>query len=113
MNQDGTINSASNPAALGSTVLVYATGEGQTNPAGIDGGVDALPLPQPINQPVTATLGGVPATVAYAGGVSGFVAGLLQVNVQIPQAIPAGGTIPLVLSVGGNNSQANVTIAVH
>ena len=37
LNQDGTVNSASNPAPVGSYVSVYATGEGQTNPAGIDG----------------------------------------------------------------------------
>jgi uncharacterized protein (TIGR03437 family) len=113
VNQDGTVNSASNPAALGSIVLVYATGEGQTNPAGVDGQPDAPPLPQPITQPVTATVGGVAASVEYAGGVSGLVAGVLQVNVQIPQGISTGNAVPIVLTIGGNTSQAKVTVAIH
>lgn len=113
INQDGTVNSASNPAALGSTVSVYATGEGQTNPAGVDGSPDAPPLPQPVTQPVTSTVGGAAATVTYAGGVSGLVAGLLQVNVQILQGISTGNAVPIVLIIGGTTSQANVTVALH
>jgi uncharacterized protein (TIGR03437 family) len=113
VNQDGTVNSKSNPAAVGSTVFVYATGEGQTNPAGVDGKPDAAPLPQPITQPVTATVGGVAANVAYAGGVSGLVAGVLQVNVQIPQGVSSGDAVSIVLNVGGTTSQANVTLAIR
>lgn len=67
LNQDGTINSPSNPAALGSIVQVFATGEGQTTPAGVDGTLDGSPAPQPAAQPVTAMIGGVPANVTYAG----------------------------------------------
>ncbi len=37
VNQNQTVNAANNPAAIGSIVSVYATGEGQTNPAGVDG----------------------------------------------------------------------------
>ena len=113
LNQDGTANSANNPATVGSTVLVYATGEGQTNPGGVDGRPDASPLPQPVTQPVTATVSGVPAKVAYAGGVSGLVAGVMQVNVQIPQGASPGNLVPVVLNIGGVTSQANVTLAIR
>src|ERR1035437_2659430 len=37
INQDGTVNSPSNLAPVGSYISVYATGEGQTNPEGVDG----------------------------------------------------------------------------
>ena len=38
LNQDGlTVNSAKSPAAKGSYISIYATGEGQTDPGGIDG----------------------------------------------------------------------------
>ena len=37
VNQEGSLNSAANPAARGSIVSLYATGEGETNPSGIDG----------------------------------------------------------------------------
>jgi uncharacterized protein (TIGR03437 family) len=38
-NQDYTLNSAANPADKGSVVIFYGTGEGQTNPPGVDGQV--------------------------------------------------------------------------
>jgi|SRR5579872_777558 len=113
VNQDGTVNSASNPAAVGSIVAVYATGEGQTNPAGVDGKPDSTPPPQPVTQPVTATVGGLPAEVQYASGVSGLVAGVLQVNVQIPQGVTTGNTVPITVTIGGVTSQTTVTLAIH
>ena len=63
-------------------------------------------------QPVTATIGGVNATVIYAGGVPGFVAGVLELDVQIPSGIAANGAIPVVITIGGQTTQANVTLAV-
>jgi uncharacterized protein (TIGR03437 family) len=113
VNQDGTVNSAANPAAAGSYVSAYATGEGQTSPGGVDGKPGDAPAPMPIAQPVTATVCGVSALVQYAGGVPGLIAGVLQVNIQIPQGASAGGSVPIVINVGGQNSQANVTLAIQ
>jgi uncharacterized protein (TIGR03437 family) len=112
VNQDGTVNSASNPATAGSYVFVYATGEGQTNPAGADGKPNGAPAPVPVAQPVTATIGGINAYVQYAGGVPGLVAGVLQVNVLVPQGVASGGSIPVVLTVGGQSAQGGVTVAI-
>ena len=47
VNQDGSINSAAHPAPPGSIISLYATGEGQTSPAGVDGKPAQAPLPQP------------------------------------------------------------------
>ena len=112
MNQDGTVNSAANPAAVGSYVFVYATGEGQTTPGGIDGKPGDAPAPTPIAQPVTATVGGVNAQVQYAGGVPGLVAGVLQVNVLLPSGVATGTSVPVVVNIGGQGTQAGVTLAV-
>jgi uncharacterized protein (TIGR03437 family) len=112
LNQDGTLNSASNPAAPGSYVFVYGTGEGQTNPPGADGTLDGSPAPQPV-QKVTGTIGGISATVQYAGGSPGLVAGVVQVNLLVPQTVTPGNAVPVVINVGGANSQAGVTIAVR
>jgi uncharacterized protein (TIGR03437 family) len=112
VNQNGTVNSATNPAAPGSYVMIFATGEGQTNPDGTDGKPDGYPAPTPIAQPVTAIIGGLNADVQYAGGVPGLVAGFLQVNVRIPTGVAAGSAVPVTLSIGGKTSQANVTLAV-
>jgi uncharacterized protein (TIGR03437 family) len=62
---------------------------------------------------VTATVGGQNATVVYAGGAPGEVAGLMQVNVVIPAGIQTGNAVPVVLRVGSVFSQAGVTVAVH
>jgi uncharacterized protein (TIGR03437 family) len=109
-NQDGTINSAANPARLGSVVSLYATGEGQTSPLGVDGKPAAPPLPQPVLS-VSVMIGGLPAQVDYAGGAPGEVAGVMQVNVLIPPNVQPG-NVPVIVRVGSAPSQAAVTIAV-
>jgi uncharacterized protein (TIGR03437 family) len=112
LNQNGvTVNSASAPAARGSVISVYMTGEGQTNPAGVDGAI-ATSLKSPV-LPVTATINGAPATVTYAGSAPGLVSGAMQVNIMIPSNAPTGGAIPLVVTVGTAPSQAGVTIAIQ
>lgn len=102
VNADGSINDAAHPVQLGGYVSLYATGEGQTMPAGVDGKLAPLapPFPQP-QASVSVTVGGLPATVLYAGGAPGEVAGLMQVVVQIPTGVQAGGYVPVTLQVGG------------
>jgi uncharacterized protein (TIGR03437 family) len=113
INQDGiTVNSATTPANRGDTISLYATGEGQTVPSGIDGKPASIPLPRP-NLHVTVTIGGQNAPLQYAGGAPGEVAGLMQVNVQIPNGIAPGTSVPVVLQVGNTISQSGVTIAVR
>ena len=63
--------------------------------------------------PVSVTVGGIPATVQYAGGAPGQVAGLMQVNVQIPSGVQPGGYVPVVLQVGdASTTPGAVWIAV-
>lgn len=112
LNQDGmTVNSSSNPAPRGSVISIYATGEGQTSPAGVDGLVAAgTPLPRP-TRAVTVRIDGQPAEVQYAGAAPGAVAGLMQVNVKIPVGVSTG-DVPIEIQVGDAKSQAGMTIAV-
>ena len=111
INQDGlTINSSKAPAAKGSVISIYATGEGQTNPGGIDGQIASSMMPVP-KLPVTVLIDGQPAEVQYAGAAPGAVAGLFQVNVRIP-ANASSGDVPVELHVGTAVSQPNVTISV-
>jgi len=113
INQDGiTVNTAATPTKIGDIISLYATGEGQTTPAGVDGKPASVPYPYP-NLPVTVTVGGQNAPVKYAGGAPGMVAGLMQVNVQIPTGIPTGNGVPVVLRVGSVFSQGGVTISVR
>jgi uncharacterized protein (TIGR03437 family) len=109
-NTDSSVNGAAHPAAAGSYVSLYATGLGQTNPAGIDGLQAMPPLPQPVLA-VTATIGGKPAVVQYAGGAQYVVAGVSQINLQVPSGLTAGPN-PVVITVNGVSSPAGVTIVV-
>jgi len=112
LNQNSTVNGASNPAAKGSTVVIYATGEGQTSPAGTTGSVTGTVLKNPQGA-VSATVGGVQATVAYAGSAPGLVSGVLQLNIVIPAGVASGSAVPVVVTIGNASSQQNVTVAVQ
>jgi len=111
VNQDGTINSDRNPAAQGSIVVLYATGEGQTSPAGVTGQAAQSPYPLPV-LPVSLTMAGIPATILFAGEAPGFV-GVMQINAQVPSGFVPPGELPVVLTVGTYQSPAGVTIAVE
>jgi uncharacterized protein (TIGR03437 family) len=67
-----------------------------------------LPVP---DATVKVTIGGQTANVNFAGGAPGAVAGVIQVNAQIPSGITVG-AVPVVVQVGTSNSQPGVTIAV-
>ena len=99
VNADGTINGPANPAARGSLLAFWATGQGVTNPAIVDGQAPpSSPLSTPV-LPVTVAIGGQPAEVVAAALAPDF-AGALQVNVLVPTQIPAG-PASLVLTIGG------------
>lgn len=96
-NQDGTVNSPENPARRGSTVSIYGTGGGATDPATADGQVIGNSPPRLktrvlVSFPETQdTDSYVPTTEAsYAGAVPGLVAGVLQVNIRVPETLPDG-----------------------
>lgn len=109
-NEDGTLNSPTNGAAPGSIVVLYATGEGQTNPGGVNGklATDAV-VPKPMLT-IRVQFNGEYADVLYAGGAPTLTAGLLQVNARLPADLPAASTISVVVRAGDAPSQAGVVI---
>jgi uncharacterized protein (TIGR03437 family) len=113
LNQDNTVNSTQNGAAPLSVVSIYATGEGQTNPAGVDGSIagSSLPLPKPL-LPVTVQIGGLPAEVTYAGAAPSLPAGVFQVNARVPAGVVRGTSAAVSVAVGNASSQAGVTVAI-
>jgi uncharacterized protein (TIGR03437 family) len=112
LNQDGSLNTPENPAEHGSIVVLYGTGEGQTEPAGQDGSIAGEVPPRP-RGPVAVRIGGHEADVIYAGGAPGLVAGVIQVNARVPADLPETGEVPVILRVGGADSQPGVTLAVR
>ena len=91
------------PAGNG-VITAYVTGLGAVSPSVPTGS------PAPLNDlsyaeaTVTATLGGVPAQVPFAGLAPGFI-GLGQVNILVPQDAPKGDAVPLVLEINGQKSK--------
>jgi uncharacterized protein (TIGR03437 family) len=97
-NQDGSVNSAGNPAAAGSVITAYGTGEGAvSNPVPTGGAGPTSPLSM-VMAAVTATIGGQTAVVSFAGLAPRLV-GVFQVNIQVPNLPP--GTYPVAVTIGG------------
>jgi uncharacterized protein (TIGR03437 family) len=111
LNDDYSVNGSSKPAAKGSIVMLFATGEGQTTPGGMDGKPAADVYPKPA-LPVTVQINGKDAEVLYYGAAPGLVAGVMQVNARIPADAPAG-NVPVSIKVGSDSSQSGATIAVR
>lgn len=115
LNQNYTVNSAENPAPRGSVIQIFATGGGETRPAGVDGRVASPafgPIPSQALE-VRVTIGGVAAAVQYAGAAPDLVAGVMQVNAVVPAGAPAGSAVPVVLTAGGISSPATATVAIR
>ena len=101
----------SRPVKAGDVIEIYCTGLGSVSPNGITGGAaSAMNLQTTISQP-SVTIGGKTGIVLFSGLAPG-VAGLYQVDVQIPQGVTPGDAVPLVLTILGVQSNT-VTIAVQ
>lgn len=114
LNGNECCNSAQRPARPGDVVVLFATGEGQTSPPGVDGRISNFPTlpeyPRPIGA-VQLTIGGVEAQITYAGAAPGLVACVLQINAVVPAGV-AEGNAAIVLRIGGRESQTGVTLAI-
>jgi uncharacterized protein (TIGR03437 family) len=107
--QEAGFNSDQLPVERGKIVWFYVTGEGQTVPAGVEGRLPVAPnWPVPAGD-LTATFGDKPGRVEFKGLV---YAGVLQLNVRVPDDAPVGANVPLTVTVGGISSPPGTTIAV-
>jgi uncharacterized protein (TIGR03437 family) len=112
LNGDLSVNSAANPAARGSTIAIYATGIGLLSPAMADGTiVSATNLPLSVAD-VSVNIGGLAATVVYQGGAPGMVAGVMQINAQVPTGVTPGMAVPVTIGVGDAAGLNTITMAV-
>jgi uncharacterized protein (TIGR03437 family) len=103
VNQDGSINSASHPAAPGSVVAIWATGIGAIPFGGWQDGVVATGAVD--FGCCQVSVQGRPANVLYGGAAPGIVAGVAQVNFQVPaQVVEFGPTVDVTLGSGGGTS---------
>lgn len=63
--------------------------------------------------PVIVGINNAGAEILYAGGVPGLSAGIMQLNVRLPEDTLSGDAIPLVVKIGEALSQPGVTVAVR
>jgi uncharacterized protein (TIGR03437 family) len=116
LNQDYSLNGATNPAPRGSVVMIYSTGGGVTIPPGVDAAITPAP-PSPLlllaTKPVSVTIGGIAATVSYSGAAPSQIAGLTQINAQVPAGVTPGTKVPVIVQIGTWQSQPGVTLAVQ
>ena len=99
LNQDGSINAASNPAKVGDVISLYVTGLRQAD------------------TPVFVIIGAYPPAVLAS--TRDLIAGVLQVDARIPAGVQTGSAVPVLVVLGDpngdtdNSSQSGVTIAVR
>jgi len=107
------------PATIGDTMVLYATGLGLAtpggNPNGTPLGIGAIPpldgsvLYETPTTPVV-TIGGVPAKVLYSGLAPGYP-GEYQVDITVPSGVTSGDNVPVVLTIlGASDSSTTISI---
>ena len=112
LNQDGSVNSASNPAAHGSIVTLFVTGVGAMQPQPADGSVPRAPSATPALPIRIQSVAYSPAwQIQYAGDAPGLVEGAVQLNVLIPESLSAGAQSMLV-EVGGTGTSPYTSVTI-
>lgn len=106
---NGFLVNAANPAARGEVLVLYATGLGAMSPVVPTGTL--APVSSRLATTPVVTIGGVPATVGFAGQ-SPCCVGLNQINFTVPAGAPTGSAVPVVVSVGGKASNS-VTLVIQ
>ena len=112
LNQDLSLNGPANPAARGSIISLFGTGEGNVSPYLLWGDLSiSTPYSTPV-APVAVSIGGLPAEITYAGAAPLAPVGVFQFNVKIPANVSAGAA-SVTVSVGGIATTKSVTVAVR
>jgi adhesin/invasin len=102
LNGDYSLNTPGSPAAAGSAIMVYLTGQGAVDPpVPTRQAAPSSPLSY-TTAATTATIDGASASVSFSGLAPGYV-GLCQVNVSIPDGLPTG-QHKLMINIGGVNT---------
>jgi uncharacterized protein (TIGR03437 family) len=99
------------PAQRGEYITIYANGLGPvTNQPRTGVPATEDPLSLTATTP-TVNIGGAQCGVVFSGLTPGF-ADLYQLNIEIPPDAPSGDAVPVVINIGGVNSNT-VTIAIE
>jgi len=86
---DFTLVTPANPARAGETLLGYVTGLGDVSPAIADGAPGPSDVLSNTTNPITVYIGGVPATVSFAG-LAPTLSGLYAITFTVPTGVGSG-----------------------
>jgi len=108
----GSLAAPGHPVKGGQRILIYCTGLGPVNGNPPQDG-EATPLSPSLATSATpkVTIGGVDAPVSFSG-LAPTLVGIYVVNVQVPDTVSPGDSIPVILTIGGLSSNT-VTISVR
>jgi uncharacterized protein (TIGR03437 family) len=113
INQDGTRNSAANPAPAGSIVSIFGTGGGATNPASVTGGLAPMKPAVTLALPTTVTIDNtLSADVTYAGVAPPFISGLFQINFRVPPSLGALAAHRVDVQIGSASTQGLISVTI-
>ena len=101
------ISGVTTPVVAGETIALYGNGFGATSPAAPNGSAVTAPLPLATKPAIT--IGGVPATVTFAGLVG---PGVYQVDVTVPGSLTTGDAA-VVATANGQQSPSNAFISIQ
>ena len=101
------LNVPSRPAKSGETILIFGSGFGPTTPPITAGQIVHTPVPITDLSQLHVVIGGVSATVQYAGIT---FAGEFQLNIQLPALVD--GDQPIMADIGGISMPPGLFIAI-
>lgn len=110
---DPSVVTGASPAKPGDLVSLYGTGFGDSSPAVPAGNLASGQ--STLTNSITVSIGGVTvpqSDIQYAGLSPGSISGLYQFNVKIPASVPTG-EVPVIITIGGVQTQAGVTIPIQ
>jgi uncharacterized protein (TIGR03437 family) len=106
------VDRVARPARRGEFISIYATGLGDVThrPASGAPAPNQTPFSETVITP-TVWIGGVSIAPTFSGLAPNFV-GLYQVNARVPAEVPRGDAVPMMMQVGGMETNV-VTLAVQ
>jgi len=106
LNEDSTVNSATNPILRGHVIQLYGTGQGPVPNAPPDGQPGTTALPTPANPQVLLGSAFVPDSNIQYSGLAPALVGVWQINVLVPPTSQSGTSVPITVfmnSIPSNN----------
>jgi len=90
LDPNATLVSATAPATRGEFISIYLTGLGAVSPTVLDGAAAPGNPPAKATGPVAVYIGGQPVTNITFAGLTPTLAGLYQLNIQVPDTVSSG-----------------------